>query len=298
MGLTLDMSYRQARPFVLFKPHRIQITVAGVGGTGSHLVPFLPELARQLQRDGHQVSIALVDPDTVSEQNCSRQNFFLKDVGLNKATILAFRYGVPSGMPMTAVIDRFDANKVRGWQHLTVLVGCTDNSAARRELSRALVGISEHRLILYLDAGNSFDNGQVIIGTTADRERLRRAFATGVCTDLPAPAIQEPGLLDFEPDEVMARRRSCAELAAANLQSRTINMRMAAELAQYLQEVLIDGGLRRCATTIDLKTGTARSKYLTPQTLAPMLDTTPDFFIVPQPSEAPLSLDGLDLNSL
>jgi PRTRC genetic system ThiF family protein len=282
MGLTLDLSYRQARAFVLFKPPRIHIIVVGVGGTGSHLVPFLPELSRQLKREEREVSIALVDPDTVAEQNCSRQNFFPKDVGLAKAAVLACRYGVPSGVPMTAVIDRFDADQVRGWNQLTVLVGCTDNYAARRDLSRALAGAEHRHPMLYLDAGNHYETGQVVLGTTHDRERLRRAFATGVCTDIPAPALQEPGLVRAPLEEETTRRRSCAELAMVGLQSRTINMRMAAELAQYLQEALVDGGLKRCATYVDLKTGTARSRYLTPETFATILDILPERFTLPQ----------------
>jgi PRTRC genetic system ThiF family protein len=282
MGLTLDLSYRQARAFVFCKPRHIRIIVAGVGGTGSHLVPFLPELARQLHMQDREVSLALVDPDTVAEQNCSRQNFFPKDVGLAKAVVLACRYGVPSGVPLTAVVDRFDPNQIRGWNQLTVLVGCTDNHAARRDLSRALAGAEDRHPVLYLDAGNHFDTGQVVLGTTHDRERLRKAFATGVCTDLPAPAVQEPGLLRPPPEEETTRELSCAELAMAGLQSRTINMRMAAELAQYLQEALVDGGLKRCATYVDLKTGTARSKYLTPEIFATLLDMPSESFLLPQ----------------
>ena len=283
MSLTLDLSYRQAKAFVRFKPRRVRILVVGVGGTGSHLVPFLPELARQLHQEGREVEIALIDPDSVEEKNVSRQLFFPNDVGAAKAALLAARYGIASGVPMTAIVDVFRPDRAWRWGtgDLTVLIGCTDNSAARRDLNSVLERTQDQHALIYVDAGNQFESGQVLIGTTSNLAHLTRAFATGVCTALPAPAVQEPALLDAAPEEQEAPPLSCAELALAGRQSRVINMRMAVEIAQYLQEVLVDGGLKRCATYLDLKTGTARSKYLTPATFAAMLGLTPDAFVLP-----------------
>lgn len=66
----------------------------------------------------------------------------------------------------------------------------------------------------------------------------------------------------------------------------TINAAMADEAADYLYRLLITGDLRKCATYLDLPSGTKRSFYTTPETLAKVIGRDPSFFL---PRHTPLA---------
>ena len=63
-------------------------------------------------------------------------------------------------------------------------------------------------------------------------------------------------LLKRKPEE-LTNNLSCAMSAAMNLQSESVNVRVAAEAADYLSRMAA-GNLRRFATYFDLESGTAR----------------------------------------
>lgn len=55
-------------------------------------------------------------------------------------------------------------------------------------------------------------------------------------------------------------------MAVLNVQSESVNVRVAAEVADYLYRMAA-GNLKRFATYFDLKSGTARSVYITQQSV-------------------------------
>ncbi|MCL1470333.1 hypothetical protein [Argonema antarcticum] len=66
---------------------------------------------------------------------------------------------------------------------------------------------------------------------------------------------------------------SCAEMAVLNVQSESVNVRVAAEAADYLYRMTA-GNLKRFATYFDLESGTARSLYITQQLVCAALKVT------------------------
>ena len=80
------------------------------------------------------------------------------------------------------------------------------------------------------------------------------------------------------PEEQADQGLSCAELLAANAQAMTMNAAMAIEGADYLYRFLVTGTLKKFATYLDLPSGTKKSSYITPQTLAKVLGQDPSFF--------------------
>ena len=70
--------------------------------------------------------------------------------------------------------------------------------------------------------------------------------------------------------EELTKNLSCAEMAVLNLQSDRVNVRVAAEVADYLYRMAA-GNLKRFATYFDLESGTARELYITQQSVCALV---------------------------
>jgi PRTRC genetic system ThiF family protein len=286
MPSQIDLAYVNAAPVVLPQRSKLRIALIGCGGTGSWLAPAIARLARVLNEQGQTVEVVFVDPDTVEVANVPRQNFCDAEIGRFKAETLAMRFSAAWGIPIRVIPARFDAAAVfapHEWDTLTILVGCVDNPAARQSIANALTGNpSRPGTIWWLDCGNGRDNGQVLLGNAAHHRDLRAAFQIEtLCAALPSPALLHPELLTATPDAAPPPLGgTCAQIARRHAQSLMVNQRVASEAADYLARLLLargsrDGGLCRFATYFDLASGSARSLYTTPATVAAALHTTP-----------------------
>lgn len=90
------------------------IIVNGCGGTGGWFLPKLAKImvdAQLKNKLADNITIYLCDGDTVATKNLIRQNFILRDVGQNKAEILANRYSqmFPANVNLVFV-DKYIAN--------------------------------------------------------------------------------------------------------------------------------------------------------------------------------------------
>jgi PRTRC genetic system ThiF family protein len=286
------LSYVEARPVLLRQAGQIEFVQVGAGGTGSWVTPHLVRLARELMGQGRKVTLTIIDPDTVSAANTVRQNFVICEVGQSKAKTLALRYSAAWGIEIAAIAQPFDASLFStqpyqwGHERLVMVVSCVDNAAARREISKVLSynpkispdsGITKTQPPRFwvCDAGNYRDGGQVLLGSTSNPAVLRSNFEAdqpNVCFHLPSPYLQHPELLEPLPEETADHSMTCAELLAANAQSLTINVAMAAQVADTLTR-LFTGGLKRFATYLYLPTGTMRSRYTNLAELQTFWDT-------------------------
>ncbi len=274
----LDFSYANAVPLVLRRYEELTLCLVGCGGSGSWLAPHVARLARLLCERNKTVHVLFFDPDIVEERNIARQHFCFAEIGQPKALTLAARYNAALGPDIRAVVARFDAQMVPahvGWNKLVVLIGCVDNAAARQQLANALNVNAQTWMsgatpsTWWLDGGNARESGQVLLGSETTCERLREAFPmSAVCAALPAPSLQQPKLLEALPEEAMPTALSCVELVARNAQSLSVNQTVAAIASDYLVRLLLAHDLRRFATYFDLASGSMRSQYITPQTIA------------------------------
>lgn len=260
--------YPNARTVAFAPTALIDMVLVGCGGTGSYLARSLVQIALVLGERGQDVRLTFVDPDTVESRNVPRQSFAPAEIGQPKAVALATRFSMAWGLPIRAIASEFAPGTSVGDRHgsLRVLVGCVDNAAGRKAIAKAIaIDASAERQAWWLDCGNTAEAGQVLFGSADTKERLAGAFrAPGLCLALPSPALVAPDLLVARPEEKSRRRLSCAELVAANLQSLTINQRVAAEAADVLARFLVTGSLNRFATYFDSASGTAQSYYATP----------------------------------
>ncbi|MEN6522861.1 MAG: PRTRC system ThiF family protein [Anaerolineaceae bacterium] len=262
MADKFNLDYANGLKLLLPDANQIGLTLVGCGGTGSWLAPAVARIGKMLIDRWHKdVSIFFVDPDRVEEKNIYRQNFCQAEIGRNKAETLAARFGHAWGLEIQAEAERFGSIS---HNELSVIIGCVDNSAARKKI-RDVTG--DYR-VWWLDSGNEKNAGQVLLGREiCEREPRKNIFKfEGYCTWLPSPAKQHPELVEnttLEDLRADVNGLSCAEMAMQNSQGLSINQRMAAEAADFLARMLITKDLKRYATYIDLESGASRSSYIT-----------------------------------
>lgn len=138
---------------------RLRIIVVGAGGTGGRLIPPLMQVLRQGD------SVAIMDGDHVEDRNLARQNFRARDVGENKAEVMARRYQ-RDGIEVNAFASMLSMDNWRSviaapTNHL-VFLGCVDNPTARVTIQT----IMRQTRALWIDGGNEMRGGQVILSST------------------------------------------------------------------------------------------------------------------------------------
>ena len=267
--LNLDFEYANSTPLLLKDYSHLHLWLVGCGGTGSYVAESLARLAYVFKQVGKNVNITFVYPDIVEGKNLGRQRFCQSELGLNKATTLALRYNLTWGLEISAIPDYFDPKLVKSyWNDLVIIIGCVDNSAARRSLGKTLENNRHAEIprIWYLDAGNNFDSGQILLGSHNSLEELTphldKFKKTGIMGALPSPVLQCPNLIELRPEELGNTHLSCAELANLNAQSLTINQTIASIVTDYLFRLSLTKDLRNFATFLNLKSGSMRSEFI------------------------------------
>jgi hypothetical protein len=70
---------------------------------------------------------------------------------------------------------------------------------------------------------------------------------------------------------------SCAEMAAANLQSLNINAAIAVQVADMMTRLLLTHNLKRFACGVNVAAGSVKSSYVTPADVARAIDHPASF---------------------
>jgi PRTRC genetic system ThiF family protein len=290
----LDLGFLNAVPVETREWQMVQIIVVGAGGIGAYMVQHIGRLMRVLYQSNKGAHLTIIDPDRVEYANIGRQLFCDAEVGHPKAEALLRRYGHAWGLNCSAFVGEFDYSLLLD-SEMTVIVGCVDNAQARQKIASTLEHNQGHLPgIWWLDCGNLTDTGRVLLGTATETDELRGCFTREKkCVALPGPGMQSPGLLEPRPEEV-GTDMSCAEMAAANLQSLNINSRIASEASDFLARLLITHDLKRFAWEVNLAAGSSKSKYTTPEEIAHLI-RQPVSFVT---TDAPRSLaDAPDLRA-
>jgi len=242
-----------------------QIVVVGLGGTGSHVARNLARLLYHRQQNRQFIpQMLFVDPDIIEQSNIGRQLFVPAELNQPKAQVLARRYNFAFGLSISAACEALDAEK-----HIAsgaIVCGCVDNHHARREMARA-----SH--CTWIDAGNEFDFGQVIIGNVGNWQTvfagLDRA-RDGKSTVLPHAGLLFPSLLEPEPEPSQPEPNvSCAERVAQGEQHLYINDFMGNLVTQYVYNLLNRDPITSFASFVTLAPAVSvRSVPLTRENLA------------------------------
>jgi hypothetical protein len=236
--------------FDLDKP--VKIVMLGAGGTGGHIAPHLYRLLCTLERP---VKAIIADGDIVEQRNLIRQNFTARDLGRNKAGVLAERYASAFGMETLYVPDfiedpetlaklvRPDAYRPAPYSYrqsegLSVLIGAVDNNRSRQICHGVF---TEAENLIYIDSGNGEFTGQVVCGI---RRKGRTYYK-------PVGEVYPDILSDTDkfPTEL-----SCAEAAAAAPQSIVANIMAATAVVSCLYNILVLGNIETRSVTFSAKT--------------------------------------------
>lgn len=266
------------------------IVVVGCGGTGSRLVP---DICRLLI--GRKARLFLVDHDRVEPHNLGRQSFAGEDVGEFKAVALARRvlrefrqFGLQIGHAVKPYDPALHGAVFGPSSALKLVIGAVDNSEARRVIAETLAdGRNWQRDIWWLDAGNSRNSGQIIVGNALAPDGLRGTFnaASGRCRALPAPSLRRPALLTAPPEPAPRDRLDCTAAVTAGEQGSTINAHLATWAATYVER-LLDGACGWAETLIDVDAGTVHCVPIDPIRTARLVGLPAEEIEVPLPGPA------------
>ncbi|HEX8653064.1 MAG TPA: PRTRC system ThiF family protein [Pyrinomonadaceae bacterium] len=267
----LDTSFLDAATIIVHPWTTLELLIVGAGGIGTYIAQHVGRIMHHLYMDGKLVHLKIVDPQQVGEENVGRQLYCPAEIGLNKAEVLARRYGFAWGLNTSFYVGEFDEKLRQTGVDLTIIIGCVDGAAGRRAMNAALDQneSGEAPRVWWLDCGNAHDTGQVILGSTLDPMDMRGAFPMKeVCIKLPSPALLYPELLEERPEERADNNLSCAEMAAANQQSLNINAMIAAQASDMLTRLLITQDLRRFCCQVNASAGVVNSTYATVEEVA------------------------------
>jgi PRTRC genetic system ThiF family protein len=250
--MTLEPTYR----VLLGETTEVRILQVGCGGTGSALALALGGLAYHARQQGIRVELTLVDHDRLEPGNVGRQSFAAASAtavtgGVAKCVDLAARLNAAYGLDAVAWPQRYAHEMGMRWLNggaerrgqLHLLIDCVDNAVARREIAWTTQAY-DSRLWL-LSCGNERVHGQVLVGNTYRPETIR-LDGLGLCSALPSPYVQEPGLLEEGEEEGGETAVTCLVMAQQEAQSLMVN-RLVAAVAGHLVTELV---LRRQATQL------------------------------------------------
>lgn len=183
-----------------------------------------------------------------------------------KVADLALRLNAAYGLDMAAWPVAYEAGLAHDWFHqendvVHLIIGCVDNHLGRREVAQTITAFDGR--LWAIDCGNEQNSGQVLIGNLPDGQKIR-VDKLGLCSGLPSPYIQEPDLLEPDPE---VQTQSCAEMgdgtSLAETQSLMVN-RMAATLAaQYTATFVLQRQILQLGSYFNLAPPTIRSQLVT-----------------------------------
>jgi len=215
-----------------------KILVIGVGGTGSEVMSRLLKLNTLIERlDGLPLDVTVADGDTVSEFNIGRQNFYMCDIGENKAEVTVNRMNVFCNTQWKYIDQMINPSNI-GNNKYDLVITCVDSGIFRAELGERFSDLDSQTL--WLDGGNDNNSGQIIMGHL------------GRCKD------KHPNLWDLFGDQLMENAGddtpSCSSESAIAKQTFGINSQIAEIMIQMLWQLLRTTMLEKTISYVNLKT--------------------------------------------
>ena len=220
----------------------VNLTVIGIGGTGSEVLANLASIDYAIRELGHPgLHVTAWDGDIVEPPNIGRQKFFPADLGQNKAIISVQRINVLYGLNWSAEPRRFLPDQGLDSQ-CDLLISCVDKAKVRAEIGES--ALNGQAGMLWIDTGNGSHTGQVILGHLgeSDRKATKRL----------------PNVYEFYPELASMTDNdtpSCSMEEALSNQDLPINRSIANVVMQMVWLLLRHGGLNHQGAFIDIRKG-------------------------------------------
>jgi len=246
------------KPLTMILPSvsRMQVVLVGCGGTGSFIAQDIARIAYHQKQKYFNIDITFVDFDFVEEKNVGRQNFVYREIGRNKAEVLALRYNLSYGLKIaSSPMPLQKTGLCKSEAEIFIVVGAVDNNKARKEIHKCL----RHEYGDYkfwLDCGNYNNGGQILLGNSFRREE--KDYRLNLCKEIPYPSVQMKELIQKEKEIKV----SCADAALREEQSLMINRAMATFAGQYLYDIIVKREINKYQTFINLNGCSAKTNFL------------------------------------
>jgi len=158
----------------------IVINLIGVGGTGSHVLANLADMAIALRGLGHPgLFVNVFDDDKVSTSNLGRQRFAQAEVGLSKAASLVTRINRFHGLNWRSLTFPFSSHynkELKNFKSAPITISCVDTVASRFDIEKVLMEEARNlynynnrsNATYWMDFGNSRFSGQMFLSTLKD----------------------------------------------------------------------------------------------------------------------------------
>lgn len=216
--------------------HHIVIHIAGLGGTGSHMLTNLAAINTSLIGIERQpLHIVAFDDDVITAANIGRQMFSPADVGYHKAKILVERINRFYGFQWESESKKYECEQSQF--RPDILISCVDSVEARKSVRNNI--ISRSSVFYWMDIGNNQRSGQIILGTSANHKR-----------ELPDFFDRFPNIKDDPNDNTP----SCSAMESLAHQDLFINKIMATMAANMLWTLLKNYWIDYCGLYINLET--------------------------------------------
>jgi len=233
---------------------KFHLVLVGCGGTGSFLAGHIARLLTGSVIGETIGDILLIDGDSVEPKNVGRQLFSKRDIGKNKAEVLANRYNQAFGLdicwyPEFLTRDNFseiipDSNR----NHPVLILGCLDTAAARKIILDKVMDKWGNQA-WWLDAGNGQYAGQIVLGSTGSIEKISSGIGAYLVEYLPYPPLVFPDLVN--PVQDIEKPLSCAEMLQSEEQSLNVNALVAGLMAEMLR-LFLTGDLSYNIVQLDI----------------------------------------------
>lgn len=220
----------------------INITVVGLGGTGSELVSRLFKMHYLFKKlGGAGFNVTLIDDDIVTAANVGRQNFYEFDIGSAKSEVLARRFNSFSDTQWKYATTKLDKNNFLSLiQRHSIIMTCVDNPFTRCEIGDFLSNsVSD---LIWIDGGNDQNTAQVVMGTSEQRNDLEYARLPNVY-DLYGEQLKHQEFKDTD---------SCSHEAAIAKQDFGINDTVAQVMSQLVWQLIRYGELESHGAIINI----------------------------------------------
>lgn len=208
--------------------------VIGVGGTGGSVAYEVSHIASTSSKN---IKIVFIDGDIIETKNLNRQRFIIQDLNKYKAEVTAKRcrraYDVDIVDKNEYITSEEDIYSIiKAYKGCTpIILGCSDSLKLRYLVCEAVKnahkveGIPEN--IIYIDAGNGEDYGQVNFTYVKNGEYITPDYFQ-----------TSPESLEDVFEAKLVTQMSCDELMNSAPQTKGANMASAITMFSYLEDVI------------------------------------------------------------
>lgn len=151
---------------------KVQISLVGVGGTGSHILANLAAInSVQEKMDGRLLHVKAYDFDDVERHNVGKQLYFKPDEGKNKAVQAVGRINRAYGFDWEGYPKKYNGSPSN------IVITAVDSWKARTAIFNSIVKTKENyndrdKVLYWLDVGNGQNDGQVILWAYRDTKMM------------------------------------------------------------------------------------------------------------------------------